>query len=406
MPVVSGERSCVMVANLAGSPSQPSTSGPRYDARHAFGVGRRRGRRRSRGRRSSSSARTPVRTGRGWRPAAEPVDAALGGRLLAALPVGRRQRAGRRGREDPDPGAGRVPARRRSTGLGAGATRSRRRPSGCAGPSARRCARCTGHARRPDLRRRRIDPTELRRRARRRRRCSAGYRFAGYKSGAVRDREPAPVEIAVAGPTARTARGRAPRARSWPTAIADARDLVNTPPNDLYPPSFADRLAALASRPAGRGRGARRAGAEPRAATAASWPSAAARPAARGWCGCTTARPGRAARVALVGEGTTFNSGGLNLKTTQMSWTKADMAGAAAAAIAVLAAAAAASCRSRSPRRCRWSRTCPRARPTARPTSCTLRGGRTVEVTDTEPSGRHRSWPRRSDGRSRTSRTT
>jgi leucyl aminopeptidase len=99
-------------------------------------------------------------------------------------------------------------------------------------------------------------------------------------------------------------------------------------------------------------------------------------------------RPARPrARVALVGEGTTFNSGGLSLKTTQMSATKADMAGAAAATLSVLAAAA-------RKLAVEVTATLPLIEnlPSGtayRPSDIvSLRGGRTVEVTDTDACGR------------------
>ena len=52
-----------------------------------------------------------------------------------------------------------------------------------------------------------------------------------------------------------------------------------------------------------------------------------------------THKPRRSkAKVALVGKGITFDSGGLNIKTANMGWMKSDMGGAAAALVSVLAA--------------------------------------------------------------------
>ena len=132
---------------------------------------------------------------------------------------------------------------------------------------------------------------------------------------------------------------RAPRvlgaARDW------ARDLVNTPPNYLFPQSFADnvkkRVAASRAKVTvsvlddkalvkggfggivGVGQGSVN---PPRIVTMSYAPAS------------------PKASVALVGKGITFDSGGLNIKPSSgMVTMKCDMAGAAAVAAAVLAAA-------------------------------------------------------------------
>jgi len=124
-------------------------------------------------------------------------------------------------------------------------------------------------------------------------------------------------------------------ARDW------ARDLVNTPPNYLFPQSFADNVKRrVAGSPAkvavsvlddkalvkggfggivGVGQGSVN---PPRIVTMSYAPAA------------------PKASVALVGKGITFDSGGLNIKpATGMVTMKCDMAGAAAVAATVLAAA-------------------------------------------------------------------
>ena len=124
-------------------------------------------------------------------------------------------------------------------------------------------------------------------------------------------------------------------ARDW------ARDLVNTPPNHLFPQSFADavkkRVAASSAKVSvsvldekalvkggfggiiGVGQGS----VNPPRIVTMSW---------------SPASP--TASVALVGKGITFDSGGLNIKpATGMVTMKCDMAGAAAVAATVLAAA-------------------------------------------------------------------
>ncbi|MGQ0573886.1 MAG: leucyl aminopeptidase [Pseudonocardia sp.] len=127
-------------------------------------------------------------------------------------------------------------------------------------------------------------------------------------------------------------------------AVATARDLVNTPPNDLFPASFAERArelgeaagltvevlddAALAEQGFGGvlgvGKGSSRA---PRLVRL-HWSGGAGGP----------ARP--RARVALVGKGVTFDTGGISIKpAANMDQMTSDMSGAAAVvAVTVLAA--------------------------------------------------------------------
>ena len=124
-------------------------------------------------------------------------------------------------------------------------------------------------------------------------------------------------------------------ARDW------ARDLVNTPPNHLFPQSFADTVKkrvtassakvsvsvlddkALAKGGFGGITGVGQGSVNPPRIVTMSW---------------APASP--TASVALVGKGITFDSGGLNIKpSTGMVTMKCDMAGAAAVAATVLAAA-------------------------------------------------------------------
>ena len=183
-------------------------------------------------------------------------------------------------------------------------------------------------------------------------------------------------------------RGRASRrAASSPRPSPRVRDLVNTPPNDLYPETFAARR-----------RGHRRGS---RASTVEVLDETALRSGGYGGIlavGAGSVRPPRLVRisyrparpraqVALVGKGITFDSGGLNLKTANLTWMKSDMGGArrrrsrriAAAALKLPVAVTA---------------TVPMAEnmPSGtayRPSDVlTMRGGRTVEVADTDAEGR------------------
>ncbi|MDE9366437.1 leucyl aminopeptidase [Luteipulveratus sp. YIM 133132] len=165
------------------------------------------------------------------------------------------------------------------------------------------------------------------------------YAFTAYrkKGGAKAPVERLTVLSGQAGETA--VKDAVHRAEVVADSQAWARDLVNTPPNDLYPESFADatrqRLQgtkvkvdvmdekALAKAGCGGligvGRGSSRL---PRLVT-------------------LTYKPAKATRhIAVVGKGITFDSGGLCIKpATGMVTMKCDMAGAAAAAAAVDAVA-------------------------------------------------------------------
>jgi len=121
--------------------------------------------------------------------------------------------------------------------------------------------------------------------------------------------------------------------------VAIARDLVNTPPNDLYPGSFADRASELA----------REAGMDVEVLDEKAM--------RRGGYGGTlgvgggSSRPPRLvrlhykpadarARVALVGKGVTFDTGGISIKPAQdMENMTSDMAGGAAVVAAAVVAA-------------------------------------------------------------------
>ncbi|WP_347350071.1 leucyl aminopeptidase [Intrasporangium sp.] len=149
------------------------------------------------------------------------------------------------------------------------------------------------------------------------------------------DKSPRTQNVTVLGPTDGPTRKAVKRAGVIGSAVAYARDLVNQPPNLLYPESF---VASLAERAKGTkvklkslDLGQLRTGGfggivgvgqgsvnEPRLATLAYSPS----------------RP--RASLAFVGKGITFDSGGLCIKPADgMLTMKSDMAGAAAVAAAV-----------------------------------------------------------------------
>ncbi|MCI0456179.1 MAG: leucyl aminopeptidase [Gemmataceae bacterium] len=150
-----------------------------------------------------------------------------------------------------------------------------------------------------------------------------------------------PREIALAAPHASTTemqRG-ARRGEVLGRAIALARELVDTPPSDLYPETFAGRALRVA-REAGvdctvldeRQLEAERLGALLAVARGSDRPPR--------FVVLRYRRGGEGKTLGLVGKGVTFDSGGLSLKTTeQMLDMKCDMAGAATVLSAVAAIA-------------------------------------------------------------------
>jgi leucyl aminopeptidase len=177
------------------------------------------------------------------------------------------------------------------------------------------------------------------------------------------------------------------RVRVVADAVALTRDLVNTPPSDLYPETFADRAAAavdglpvavtvldesaLADGGYGGILGVGKGSVRPPRLVHLEY----APPDARGY-------------VALVGKGITFDSGGLSIKPASgMAEMKSDMAGAAAVLATVVAAA-----RLRLPVRVGGWLALAENMPSGtaqRPSDVlTMRGGRTVEVLNTDAEGR------------------
>lgn len=195
------------------------------------------------------------------------------------------------------------------------------------------------------------------------------------------------VSVVVPGSVSREVRAAVNVANTVADGVALARDLVNTPPNDLGPADF----AAIASEQAGTVDVAVKV-----------WDDKALR---RGGFGGLVAvgqgsvrgprlvrltyRPAKPrCHVALVGKGITFDSGGLSLKPAKaMEWMKADMGGAAAVLATVLTAA-----RLKLPVAVTGWLALAENMPSGtaqRPGDViTIRGGTTVEVLNTDAEGR------------------
>ncbi|MBK6872375.1 MAG: leucyl aminopeptidase [Kineosporiaceae bacterium] len=185
----------------------------------------------------------------------------------------------------------------------------------------------------------------------------------------------------------RAARDIAQRAQTVADAVRATRDLINTPPSDLYPQTFAEAATAAAAE-------------LPVKVTVLD-----ERRLARGGYGGLmgvgqgSSRPprlvrldyspaGASAHVALVGKGITFDTGGISLKPPAgMELMKSDMSGAAAVLGTVVAVA-----RLGLPVRVTgWlalAENMPSGTATRPSDVITIRGGTTVEVLNTDAEGR------------------
>ncbi len=207
------------------------------------------------------------------------------------------------------------------------------------------------------------------------------YAFTEYKSHPTK---PQLRTITIAAPA--SARAQVRRAIVVADAVALTRDLVNTPPNDLYPQTFSERAAAAA-----RERGLAVEILDEKALRRGKFGAllgvgqGSVHPPRLVRISYRPARP--RAHVALVGKGITFDSGGLNLKTANLTWMKSDMGGAAAVIASTIALATL-----KVP--IAVTATVPMAENMPSGTSyrpsdiLTMRDGSTVEVGDTDAEGR------------------
>ncbi|GAB3127973.1 leucyl aminopeptidase [Tsukamurella serpentis] len=171
-----------------------------------------------------------------------------------------------------------------------------------------------------------------------------GYRFAEFRNSSA-PKQPPLGSMALLAPTANAgteaqARDTVEQARLTAAAVALARDLVNTPPNALYPAEFAERAQRIGSE----------AGLQVEVFDERYL-------AENGYGGIVgvgqgSSRPPRLVRlkhvsgvdgakhVALVGKGITFDTGGISIKPAAgMENMTSDMGGAAAVIATVILAA-------------------------------------------------------------------
>ena len=156
------------------------------------------------------------------------------------------------------------------------------------------------------------------------------YEFTAYKSELPTDRLVPPAEFTVVVPASAAAEAALRRVRAVADAVALVRDLVNAPPNDLFPAELAARGAAAAEKA-----GLSAEVLDEDALTAGGYGGILA------VGGGSVRKPrllrvtysgnGARKKIALVGKGITFDSGGLSIKPAlKMEDMKSDMAGAAA----------------------------------------------------------------------------
>jgi leucyl aminopeptidase len=170
------------------------------------------------------------------------------------------------------------------------------------------------------------------------------YRFTTFRSDKTAPKEPGLAKITALA-TAKDAKAQAARGTDIATAVATARDLVNTPPSHLFPEEFAKRARALGEAVGleveildekalerggyggivGVGKGSSRG---PRLVRLTHRGSKLA------------AKKRKAKTVALVGKGITFDTGGISIKpAANMHHMTSDMGGAAAVIATVVLAA-------------------------------------------------------------------
>ena len=169
------------------------------------------------------------------------------------------------------------------------------------------------------------------------------YQMHEYRSAKTAPKEPGLTTITALS-TANGAKAEAARAVAIATAVATARDLVNTPPSHLHPDEFARRAKilgtgaglavevldekALAKGGYGGIIGVGQGSANPPRLVRLTYKGAKGR------------KGGTAKKVALVGKGITFDTGGISIKpAAQMHHMTSDMAGAAAVVATMVLAA-------------------------------------------------------------------
>ena len=212
------------------------------------------------------------------------------------------------------------------------------------------------------------------------------YTFTTYQTSDP-NTSTAKIELASTAARSKTTKEAVERAVVVAGAVNATRDLVNAAPNDLFPAAFADAAKAAA-----KGTGAKVTVLDEKALEAGGYGGLVnvGKGSARGprlvKVAYSPARP--AARVALVGKGITFDSGGISIKPAAgMEEMKSDMAGAAAVLHTVLAAARLGGPVAVTGWLC-LAENMPSGTAQRPSDVITIRGGKTVEVLNTDAEGR------------------
>jgi leucyl aminopeptidase len=215
------------------------------------------------------------------------------------------------------------------------------------------------------------------------------YSYTRYRTA---DAKPAVARIELVTTHTKDAavKAAAARAEVLATAVHATRDLVNAAPNDLYPAAFADHAKAAVKEAAARGLKISVLDDKALAAGGYGGLTGVGQGSTRGprlvRVAYAPARP--RATVALVGKGITFDSGGISIKPAAgMEAMKSDMAGAAAVLNTVIAAAKLGLPVAVTGWLC-LAENMPSGTAQRPSDVITIRGGKTVEVLNTDAEGR------------------
>ncbi|RYV50290.1 leucyl aminopeptidase [Pengzhenrongella frigida] len=215
------------------------------------------------------------------------------------------------------------------------------------------------------------------------------YSYTRYRDAKAAAKSAPPTALEIVTPLVRegAAKAAVARAEAIAAAVHATRDLINAAPNDLFPEAFADLAKAAA-----KGTSVKVTVLDEKALAAGGYGGilAVGQGSARGprlvKLSYAPSRP--SAKVALVGKGITFDSGGISIKPAAgMEAMKSDMSGAAAVLHTVIAAA-----RLELPVAVTGWLCIAENMPSGsaqRPSDViTIRGGKTVEVLNTDAEGR------------------
>jgi len=218
------------------------------------------------------------------------------------------------------------------------------------------------------------------------------YSYTRYRGADVAAKRAPVGSIQVVTSFARSARAKAALARAevLAAAVHGARDLVNAPPNDLYPAAFADAAKAAVKDLGVKGVKITVLDDKQLAAGGYGGLVGVGQGSARGprMIKLSYAPAKAATKVAVVGKGITFDTGGISLKPPAgMPAMKSDMAGAAAVLHTVLAVARLGLPVAVTGYLC-VAENMPGGNAQRPADVVTIRGGKTVEVTNTDAEGR------------------